>query len=275
MFRTYSVIRMTASLFLLCLMLASIPAPVSKAQQTDVPPNAIPEPSLTVDQVVANLEEKNRERAAELQGFQGTRTYRLEYRGALGSRDAEMTVSLTFTSPDEKEFTVVSQSGSRFIVDHILKRLLLEEKEASNGENRQRIALSSRNYDFTLAGLEGPPESSEYVLNVIPKTDYKYLYRGRIWVDAKEFAVTRIEAQPAKSPSFWVKNSEITQKYQKVGGLWLPLENRTDSLIRLGGHALLLIQYGGYNLTQATPFEPAETASAGVAVPSQPRETSR
>ena len=40
----------------------------------------------------------------------------------------------------------------------------------------------------------------QYVLNVIPRTDEKFLYRGKIWVDAKDFAVTRIEAEPAKEP---------------------------------------------------------------------------
>ncbi len=40
---------------------------------------------------------------------------------------------------------------------------------------------------------------------VEPQTNNKLLFRGRIWVDAEDFAVVRIEAVPAKNPSFWTK----------------------------------------------------------------------
>jgi hypothetical protein len=182
----------------------------------------------------------------------------MEYRGTFGDRDAEMTVRLTYTSPNDKRFEVLSQSGTKFILEHIFKRLLQEERDAANEENRQRTALSSKNYDFTLASFENSSEASQYVLNVIPKTDNKYLYRGKIWVDAKDFAVTRIEAEPAKSPSFWIKKSEINHKYQKVDNFWLPAENKTESWIRLGGHATLTIEYQSYTITGTAPLQASD-----------------
>jgi hypothetical protein len=72
----------------------------------------------------------------------------------------------------------LSDGGSKFVVDHILKRLLEKEKEASTEQNRERTALSTENYNFYLAGFENSP-ASQYELNVIPKTDNKYLYRGK------------------------------------------------------------------------------------------------
>src|SRR5262249_60120210 len=105
---------------------------------------------------------------------------------------------------------------------------------------------------FTLAEEENSREPTKYVLNVIPKHNNKYLYRGKIWVDAKDFAVTRIEAEPAKSPSFWVKKTEVRHRYQKVGDFWLPAENHSESLIRMGGHAVLSIEYTAYKITQRT-----------------------
>lgn len=32
----------------------------------------------------------------------------------------------------------------------------------------------------------------------------------------KDYAVTRLEAEPAKNPSFWTKTSEIERSYKKV-----------------------------------------------------------
>jgi hypothetical protein len=50
-----------------------------------------------------------------------------------------------------------------------------------------------------------------YVLKVKPRTKDKYLYRGRVWVAAQDFAVVRLEAEPANNASFWTKNSELEQ----------------------------------------------------------------
>jgi outer membrane lipoprotein-sorting protein len=248
------------ALFAICIALPLLQASIASAQE---PPaalavstlsNSSQQSPLSADQVVSHLEQRNRERAAALHSFQATRTYRMHYTGPFGTRDAEMTVSLSYTSPNEKKFAVLSQTGAKFILDHIFKRLLDEEKAAANEENRQRTALSSRNYDFTMAGFEDSPEAPQYILNVIPKSENKYLYRGKIWVDAKDFAVTRIEAEPAKNPSFWIKKSEINHKYQKVDNFWLPAQNKTESSIRFGGTALLVIEYNTYKLTGTAPL---------------------
>jgi len=58
----------------------------------------------------------------------------------------------------------------------------------------------------------------------------------------------------------WVKKTTINHKYEKLGDFWLPAENRTDSFIRLGGHALLSIEYREYRITEAMPL----TVSANV-----------
>jgi outer membrane lipoprotein-sorting protein len=238
---------------------------VSSVSASDI--NASKPSPLTVNQVVAQLEQRNRERAAALRSFQATRTYRMHYTGPFGERNAEMTVSLTYNSPNEKNFTVLSQSGTKFILEHIFKRLLDEEKAASNEENRQRTALTSRNYDFTLAAYEDSPDSPQYVLNVIPKSENKYLYRGKIWVDARDFAVTRIEAEPAKNPSFWIKKSSINHKYQKIDNFWLPAQNKTESQIRIGGTALLTIEYTAYKLTATAPLQASDDPATRLHVP--------
>jgi len=211
-----------------------------------------------VEQVVKKLEEKNQERALALRQFQGSRVYRMQYRGFPGSKDAEMAVTIDYRSPNTKTFSIVSQSGSKFIIDHVFKKLLEGEQEAANEENRRRTALDTTNYDFSFAGYETTPEGPRYILTIAPKTKNKFLYRGRIWIDANEFAVTQIEAQPAKNPSFWIKKSEIRHQYIKVGDFWLPAENHTQSWIRLGGRADLTIEYKDYKVVEAAPMQAGE-----------------
>jgi hypothetical protein len=171
-----------------------------------------------------------------------------------------MVVSVTYSAPSSKTFSVVSQSGSKFIIDHIFKKLLEGEQEAANEENRRNTALSTDNYEFTSAGYEATPDGARYVLNLLPRTKNKFLYRGKICVDAKDFAVVRIEGEPAKNPSFWIKKTEVKHRYVKVNDFWLPAENHTESVIRLGGRAVLSIEYKDYKITKAAPLPGSETA---------------
>ncbi len=207
---------------------------------------------LTAQEVVMNMVQRNLERTRALEGYQGTRVYRLEYRGFPGSRSAEMVVDLKYRSPGTKEFSIRSEKGSKLIVDRVFQRMLQTEKEALTAENQSRVALNQDNYRFAAAGYETLATGPSYILSVEPLTDNKLLYRGRIWVDAKDFAVVRIDAAPAKNPSFWTKETKIEQTYAKVGQFWLPLSNRSTSVIRLGGRASLTIDYQDYQVTAAT-----------------------
>jgi len=217
------------------------------------PPAASPVPLLSADEIVSRMVERNLERARALEAYQGTRVYRLEYRGFPGFRSAEMTVEVKYHSPGTKDFNIRSEKGSRLIIERIFKRVLQTEKDALSEENQSRVALNQENYKFTLAGCESTTAGLFYILSVEPRTDNKLLYRGRIWVDAEDFAVARIEAVPAKSPSFWTKETKIEQVYAKVGTFWLPLFNRSSSDIRLGGHASFTIDYREYRITAASP----------------------
>ena len=259
-----------AGLVLFCGALALGNARGPRAQEAAGQPAApAPKPALTAGQIVSRVQERNHERELALRKLEGVRVYRIEYRGFFGPHDAEAVINYNFASPDKREFTVVSQTGSKFIFDHVIKGLMDGEKEAATKENRRRTALSPQNYDFTLDDAETARDATRYVLNVIPKNDNKFLYRGKVWIDATDFAVARIEAEPARTPSFWVKKSEVRHRFEKVGDFWLPAENKTESVIRLGGRALLSIEYKDYKLTDAAPLAPPESARDHAPAPAE------
>ena len=205
------------------------------------------------------LVQRNLERAQALTAYQGTRIYRLEYRGFPGSRSAEMIVDVSYKTPETKEFTIRSAKGSQLLIKKVFHKLLQSEKEALTEESQARVALNKANYSFALTGYERMPTGLCFILSVEPLTRNKLLYRGRIWVDAEDFAVVRIEAEPARNPSFWTKETRIEQAYAKVGDFWLPLSNRSSSAIRLGGHAYLTIDYQDYRITTAAPLGTPKT----------------
>ncbi|HYM75303.1 MAG TPA: hypothetical protein VE377_04925 [Candidatus Dormibacteraeota bacterium] len=239
-------------------------ANLTAAQIAPTPAAPAQDPRLTVQQVVTNLEQRNAQRAAALQQFEGKRVYRMQYRGFPSDRDAEMVVKVSFRAPNSKEFTVVSQTGSKFLIDHIFKKLLEGEQEAAKGDNRSETALTRQNYDFELAGYEATPRGAQYILKLLPKTKNKFLYRGKIWVDATDFAVVRIEGEPGKNPSIWIKKTDVSHRYVKVDDFWLPAENHTESVIRLGGKATLSIEYQDYKIIKASQLNAAKSARKAV-----------
>lgn len=258
-----SLVRTIRTLFALAALVALVPASELPGENSRPPSPPTAGVSLSLNQVVDNLVRKNQERAQALLHSEATRVYRLVYHGFPGEREAEMTVQAIYNSPSNKEFKVISQSGSKLIQDRVFKKLLESEKEASEPTVSARSQLSRENYNFDLAGYEPSETGGQYVLRVTPKSKSKYVYSGKVWVDGTDFAVTRIEAEPAQNPSFWTKKSEIHHEYEKVQAFWLPARNESVSYVRLGGRATLTIEYKDYRVTDArqqskaqTPFQP-------------------
>jgi hypothetical protein len=212
---------------------------------------------MTAAEVVDQLVRMNLERAQALHAYESTRVYSLEYKGFPGGRKAEMVVNMKYQSPGTKTFEVVSASGSKLLIDRVFKKLLQGEQEASDADHQKHIAINPENYEFTMAGYEETPQAHSYVLALKPRTKNKYLFQGRIWVDAEQFAVVRIEAEPAKNPSFWIKDTKIETLYENVGDFWLPAHNHSVTSVRLGGHADFDIEYKDYRITDAGPRKAA------------------
>ncbi len=204
---------------------------------------------MSVDEIVARLIQNNRQRTAALRGYEGRRLYTLKYRGFPSDRQAEMEVVAHYeATPASKSFDVISDNGSKLMQNRVFSKLLEVEREAADGENLRQSALSMENYTFTLVGSRPSQYGGCYLLAVEPRRDSKYLYRGEICVNAADFAVESIDAELAKNPSFWIKNTHVEHRYQKVGQFWLPASNQTVTSVRLGGTATLSILYSGYEL---------------------------
>jgi outer membrane lipoprotein-sorting protein len=233
----------------------AVAQPASSAQQ-QISASAETGP-LTTENVVDRLIKMNLRRAKALHSFQGTRTYRVEYKSVFSNVKAEMLVEVKYQAPETKDFIVKSSSGSKLILDRVFMKLLEAEEEALSKDGQRSTALNRDNYDFKMVGYISTPSQPMYVLTVDPKTKSKFLFRGKIWVDANDFAVVRLEAVPAKNPSFWTKNNEIEQLYKKVDDFWLPERNHSVSSIRLGGHADLTIEYQNYEITASDPVRSA------------------
>jgi hypothetical protein len=230
--------------------------------------------SLTGAEIVAQMAARNHERAQALKGYHGRRHYHLNYSGVLGERQADMTVEVRYQSPGEKQFTVLSESGSKWICHHVLRRLMQVEQENARRGTRESTEISPENYQFALESTEVTPSGSFYVLGAMPRTENQYLFRGRIWVDTREFAVARIVGEPAKNPSRWTRRNDFRHDYERVGDFWLPARNETLTQLYLLGKSRLTIEYTDYTLTDAERGPPEEDVTPLPSPPAAARESS-
>ena len=206
--------------------------------------------SLPLAQILALMEHHGQMQREGLKHYRAVRQYHVEYRG-LANLEASMEVEMEFDSASGKSFRIVSQSGSKILGEKVLKRAMDSEKEAS--EDRGATALTPANYRFQLLGSESLDGRPAYILSVEPLKESKFLYRGKIWVDAMDFAVAKVEAAPAKNPSFLISRTLIRWTYAKTGNFWLPQQSRSESKIRIGGTAVLTIDYGTYQINSDKP----------------------
>ena len=221
---------------LLLAALFLLPASASAADES---------PSLpTAEEIVARMGFRDLQRQVSIEGYAGMRRYVLDNQHL--HKRAEMLVQVQGDPDGTKHFEVVSEEGWKAAHKHVLRKMLESESETSHPEARAKTRINPENYDFTMSGTEVIDGRTAYVLEVSPKRKEKYLFRGRIWVDAEDYALARAEGQPAKNPSFWTKSTHFVQIYQKSGLLWFPRSTQSVTEAHIFGTTDVNIEYFDY-----------------------------
>jgi outer membrane lipoprotein-sorting protein len=222
-----------------------LPLPRRQERDTLVRTGAEKTTEPTAEEIVTRLLQSSQEREARLSAYVVPTTYRVTTSN--GKVRAEAEVQLRYSPPSTKEFQVLSETGSSLVRDRVFKPLMDVEVESAAGRYRERSAISPVNYTFSLAGEERVDDLRCFVLQVEPKRIDKYLFRGKIWVDTKAYAIVRIVGELAKSPSFWISRVDFVRSYRRVGTHWLPSRNESITKVRISGRNILTIDYGAYH----------------------------
>ena len=207
-------------------------------------------PPMAVNEIVDRIVRADNERLAAFAGYTGMRRY--QFQNAQIGKQAEMTVRVVCTSKGSKTFEVLEESGSGFVRRKVLQKMIDAEREASEKGEHEKTRIIPDNYSFRLVGVDLGGQRPAYMLEITPKTDNRFLVRGRIWVDSEEFAITRVEGSPAKSVSFWVRSVHIVHQYQRFGKQWLPVSNESLAKVRIFGSTEVKIDYFDYMVSPAS-----------------------
>jgi hypothetical protein len=196
-----------------------------------------------VDELLARMMAHRRWQESTLREYQA---HRLFY--AANSRfniDSTLEVDTTFRSPGSMQSTVVRQDGSAFIREHVFMKILAAESDLSSGTQADVIP---ENYQFSFVAADACEGRRCWHLALKPRRNDKYLLDGDVWLDAEDYAVTRIHGFPAKRPSIWVSKAEVDWRFSRINGIWLTDKIESSSDVRLFGNVQMKINYNYNNV---------------------------
>ncbi len=221
-------------------------------------------PTMTADEVMAKVFLRDREREKVSQGYEGRRLYVLD--NEKWHRHAELLVAVKADADGTKSFEVLNEEGWKSANKHVLRKMLESEMETSRAAVRPKTQLTPENYSFSLQGssLDVVAGRPTYVIGVVPKRADKYLFKGRIWVDACDYAVVRSEGNPAQNPSFWTRNIHFVQQYQKMAQFWFPHMTESVTDARMFGKTDVVIHYFDYVPNSFAKRHPATPQNAAL-----------
>jgi hypothetical protein len=214
------------------------------------------QPAPAADEVVATMLMRDGAREAASGGYTGSREYILENHRL--NKRAEMVVTITCDRNGEKHFLLISEDGWKSANKHVLHPMVETESDSSRPQVRAKNRITSENYSFRMIETNSLEGRTAYVIEATPKREDKSLFRGRIWVDTEDYALARVEGEPAKNPSFWTKSVHFVQQYQKNGQLWFPLTTTSVTDARIFGRTDVSIRYFDYKAVTEAPYLPSD-----------------
>jgi len=190
------------------------------------------DPIPPVEAIVSRMSEARAENRAKLRPYRLTREYKLFGKDKEKPKSQVM-AELTFVPPNVKKFSIQSTSGAGGLGERIVRQML--EGEASAVEQYGATDVSAANYDIRFVREEGVNGRHCYVLNLVPKRNDKHLLHGNIWVDSRTYLLHRFDGQPAKGPSWWLRDARIAFIYGDVHGMWLQTGSESSANVRIFG----------------------------------------
>lgn len=146
---------------------------------------------------------------------------------------ARVVANVTYLPPDHKQYEVESSHGG--MGEKILRDVLDHETEKKDARETARKEFSPDNYAFSLAGSELLDGRRCFVLQMNPRHEDKDLLRGQVWVDAENFNIRKLEGNPSKSPSWWIRDLHILMSFSEVDGMWLRTFTQAVANVRFKG----------------------------------------
>ena len=200
--------------------------------------------------IVTRMAQAQAENGDNVHPYIVTRDYKLfGHESSLESK-SHVIAEITVAPPDSKKYTIESAEGSGS-GERVVRKML--DGEVAFAKDSGSTDITRKNYDFVLVG-EGDLNGQRcYVLQLLPRRKSKDLLRGTIWVDANSYLPRRVGGEPAKSPSWWLRDVHVVLVYGDVGSMWLLTSSKATANVRILGPSTMVWHDVSYQMGELTP----------------------
>jgi hypothetical protein len=224
------------------------------------------ESPVPTENIIARMAQAGEYNRTHFRPYVVTRDYKLFNNETVPA--SQIIAELTFVPPYLKGYSIRHTNGAR-MGERIVRRML--EGQMAFAKESGSTDISQGNYDFRFIREEVVNGHHCYVLELLPRRKAKNLLRGNVWVDTKTYLLQRIEGEPAKSSSWWLKNVRIVLLFGYVGEMWMQTSSESTADVRIIGQYKMFSLDVNYEIDQPSPARSsAQSASFSVAEPESP-----
>jgi hypothetical protein len=136
-------------------------------------------------------------------------------------------------------YTIVSEKGSDYIRNKVLKAVLKREKELVEDGECSRSDLTPENYTFE----DAPGGEGERYVTLKPKRKDVLLVDGRMVLSPDGNELLRVEGKLSKNPSFWTSLVNVIRRYARIDGVRVPIVTESTAKVKFAGVSHLEVHY--------------------------------
>ena len=169
------------------------------------------------------------------------RAFRKMEAGNLGSgKHGWLEVWTEFRPGKGFSYDVVREGGYDYVRNKVLRGVLRAESELISGGKPLRAPIVPRNYTIEDGGTT---DSGLARLVLIPARKSDGVIRGTALVEPEMGGIVRMEGRLTKSPSFWVRDVDVTWKFTRIGDAIVPVELSSSARVIFYGRQPFKMTY--------------------------------
>jgi hypothetical protein len=201
------------------------------------------------ENIIARMAQAGEHNHAHFRPYVVTRDYKLFGKETIVPA-SEVLAELTFLPPYLKSYAIRHTNGTS-MGESIVRRML--DAQMAFAKDSGSTDISQGNYNFRFIREEDVNGHHCYVLELLPRRKAKNLLRGNIWVDAKTYLLHRVEGEPVKSSSWWLKDVRIVLLFGYVGEMWMQTTSESTANVRIVGQYKMISQDVSYKIDRPIP----------------------
>ena len=255
----HSPLRRSAPVFVICLLAGFVlPAFAQEGPLDPAPPKGI-----TPEEIIQRFAAKEKQFKEAREDYTYEQNLKIQtLDGGTVDGEYDMVTDVLFDPQGHRTEQVVYAPQST------LERVQMTQQDFDDIQNRYPFVLTSDeigNYNITYVGQQQEDELHTYVFDVDSKMsddelrkEKKRAFRGRIWVDDRDFQIVKTYGKPVPDYRKGQENlfpKFVTYRQQIDGKYWFPTYTKADDVLHFSGgrnalpndvHIRIIVRYTNY-----------------------------